>query len=247
MDFTLIGAILLGWILGQGINYLSDVLPATRRFSRPVCSRCGEARSWRGYLTWQGCENCGAARSWRSWAVQVVSVAVALWMWAAPSPRLGFWVSLGLFFYFGVVAVIDLEYRLILHPVSLVGMLVGGSIGIYLHGILPTLIGGAAGFGIMLALYYLGEVFAKWMAHRRGETVEEVALGFGDVNLSGVLGLLLGWPGIVAGLLVAILIGGAVSLLFILSLLFTRRYRPLMAIPYAPFLILGAIVLLFRS
>ncbi len=247
MDFLLIGVVLMGWVVGLGINYLSDVLPTTRRFSRPLCSHCGEARSWLGYLTWQACEKCGAARSWRSWIVQIVSIAVALWMWTHPSLRLGFWASMGLFFYFGVVAVIDLEYRLILHPVSLVGVLLGGSIGVYLHGILPTLIGGAAGFGIMLALYYLGEVFAKWMARRRGETVEEVALGFGDVNLSGVLGLLLGWPGIIAGLLMAILIGGAVSLLFILSLLVTRRYRPLMAIPYAPFLILGAIVLLFRG
>jgi len=31
---------------------------------------------------------------------------------------------------------------------------------------------------------------------------DEVALGFGDVNLAGIMGLLLGWPGITAGLVI---------------------------------------------
>ena len=39
---------------------------------------------------------------------------------------------------------------------------------------------------------------------------EDVALGFGDVHLSGILGLLLGWPGITGGLFVAIILGGRV-------------------------------------
>jgi len=36
----------------------------------------------------------------------------------------------------------------------------------------------------MLALYYFGELFRRAMARARKEPIEEVALGFGDVNLS---------------------------------------------------------------
>ena len=114
------------------------------------------------------------------------------------------------------VVVIDLEHRLILHPVSIAGAVLAAIFGVWKHGWVETLIGGAAGFGMMWLLYLFGELFAKWMARRRGGLANEVALGFGDVNLAGVLGLLLGWPGIVLGLFLTILLGGVVSLLYIL-------------------------------
>jgi leader peptidase (prepilin peptidase)/N-methyltransferase len=97
----------------------------------------------------------------------------------------------------------------------------------------------------MLLLYYFGDLFARWLARRRGQTLDEVALGFGDVNLSGVLGLMLGWPGIIVGLILAIFLGGIFSLLYLLGKIITRRYRTFMAIPYGPFLVASAILLLF--
>ncbi len=52
-------------------------------------------------------------------------------------------------------------------------------IGIYLHGFVPTLIGGGVGFGIMLAFYFIGEGYVRYMAKKRGIQTDEVALGFG--------------------------------------------------------------------
>jgi leader peptidase (prepilin peptidase)/N-methyltransferase len=143
------------------------------------------------------------------------------------------------------VFVIDLEHRLILHPVSLVGALLALVIGIYLHGIVITLIGGAVGFGVMLAFYFIGELYVRYMSKKRGISTDEVALGFGDVNLSGILGLLLGWPLISAGLLFAVLAGGLISLFIILGMLIAKKYKAFTAIPYAPFLILSALYLLY--
>ena len=121
----------------------------------------------------------------------------------------------------------------------------GLGVGWYLHGLVETLAGAAVGFSLMLGMYYIGVLFSRWLSRRRGETITEEALGFGDVNLSGILGLILGWPGILAGLTIAILLGGAVSLLYLLFMLTTRRYKMFTAIPYGPFLVMSAISLLF--
>jgi leader peptidase (prepilin peptidase)/N-methyltransferase len=75
--------------------------------------------------------------------------------------------------------------------------------------------------------------------------INEVALGYGDVNMAGVVGLFLGWPPIVLGLLFAIFTAGVVSILFIVISLVIRRFRAFAAMPYAPFLAFAAIVMLF--
>jgi leader peptidase (prepilin peptidase)/N-methyltransferase len=70
-------------------------------------------------------------------------------------------------------------------------------------------------------------------------------LGFGDVNLSGVIGLMLGWPLILFGLLVAILLGGVFSALYVGFMLARKKYQAFSAIPYAPFLILSVIYVFY--
>jgi leader peptidase (prepilin peptidase)/N-methyltransferase len=97
----------------------------------------------------------------------------------------------------------------------------------------------------MFVLYYLGELYVRRMSKKRGIPTDEVALGFGDVSLSGILGLLMGWPAILACLLFAVLAGGLVSLVIILGMLAAKKYKAFTAIPYAPFLILSAIFLLY--
>jgi leader peptidase (prepilin peptidase) / N-methyltransferase len=245
VEFIWFGAI-LGWLAGNLVNYLGDVLPMTRHFSQPYCTRCGNPMTWSNYFLWHSCKNCEARRPLRDWLFQLFYVATFSALWIHPSSRLGYWIGSLLLVYFGVVFLIDLEHRLVLHQVSIVGGVLGFGVGIWLHNPWETIVGGAAGFGIMLTLYYLGEVYARWMARRRGQTLDEVALGFGDVNLSGVLGLILGWPGIVVGIVFAILAGGLFSLSYIIFLFISKKYKPFTAIPYAPFLILGAMILLFR-
>jgi leader peptidase (prepilin peptidase)/N-methyltransferase len=244
MEWIMSGAI--GWIVGMLVNYLSDILPHKRRLERPFCVDCEERQPWWNYLIWpRRCNNCGEFRTLRVWMVEAVFVGSGLWLWSAPHEKLGYWVGMILLLYFGVVVVIDVEHRLILHLVSGAGALMGLVVGIWMHGLVPTLIGGAVGFGLMWGLYGLGNLFARAMARVRGESIDEVALGFGDVNLSGVLGLLLGWPGIVGGLVLAILLGGVVSFIYIIISLIMRRYQFLTAIPYGPFLIASATLLIF--
>ena len=175
----------------------------------------------------------------------VVYLLAGALTWLYPSKQLGFWAGLGLLGFLGVVFVIDVKHRLVLDPVSVVGAVIGLALGIWKHGLLRTVEGGIAGFTIMLGLYYLGDWYARWLARRRGQDFNDVALGFGDVNLSGIMGLLLGWPGVFAGLLSAIIIGGLFSLFYILGAVMLRKYQHFMAIPYAPFLVLAIILFLY--
>ncbi|GAB4522313.1 MAG: hypothetical protein Fur0018_03840 [Anaerolineales bacterium] len=157
---------------------------------------------------------------------------------------MNFWISWAVLVYFAAVVVMDVEHRLILHVMSGTGAVLGGALGVWRHGVTATLLGGAAGFGGMLVLYWFGGWFGAWVARRRGDALDEVALGFGDVNLSGVMGLMLGWPGVAAGLVVAILLGGVFSGGYVLWMLVRRRYRAFEAIPYGPFVALATVWLL---
>lgn len=251
MGFFILPVLLAGWAAGLIVNYLADVLPRTRRFSQPVCPRCGQPWPIGAYLLMQA-HTCGRRRSLRAWIVQAIFLAAAFALWLKPPKGLGFGLGLLLLVYLGVVFVIDLEERLILHPVSLTGILIGGGIGLYLHGWRSTLLGGLAGFGIMFFFYLLGLAFTRLRAQRMQaaglEPDDEEALGFGDVALSTVLGVTLGWPLIWFGLLLGILAGGAVSLIIVILLLVVRRYRKnalMVFIPYGPYFILSAVLLLY--
>lgn len=141
----------------------------------------------------------------------------------------------------------DMEHRVILNEISVAGVALAIPLGIYWNGLVMTAIGGAVGFGIMIVLYYFGILFNRVMAKRRGEPMDEVALGFGDVNISGILGLILGWPKIAISLFFSVVLGGVISGLYLLFSVLTRSYRPFTAIPYAPFLVIVAVVLFYLA
>jgi len=243
-----LGVAFLGYLIGISINYLADVLPLTRRLSSVPCRNCGHPLSLGAYVLLQPCPVCKSPRAPRAFWVQTICMLLTLALWLFPPPRrLPLEVAWALLLLFGVILVIDLEHRVILYQVSIVAAFLGLALGSWLNGLFPSLVGGGLGFGIMLVLYYLGEGFRRWVSRRRGEPVDEVALGFGDVTLGGVLGLMLGWPRVGIGLLFAILLGGLVGGLFLLAMTITRRYRPFTALPYAPFMLIAAAILLYRA
>ena len=260
MNASFLIPVILGWSGGLFINYVSDVLPRTRRFSQPACLRCGTHIPWTDYLTLRACGNCGSGRGLRTWLVQILAVASFVYFWLFPSKALGFPLGAVVLVYFGIITVIDLEHRLILHPTSLAGAALGLLVGTLIHsridGLLPgigkSLLGGLFGFGVMFLLYQFGALVARFRARRMqaaGQAPdEEEALGGGDVYLAGVLGLMLGWPFILNALVLGVLLGGLISFAFLLALVLRRRYssEALMTfIPYGPYFIIGAFYMLF--
>ena len=260
MDIILLFPILLGWFAGYFVNYASDVLPFTRRFSQPVCHHCQTPFSWIDYLTLRTCRHCGKGRSLRTWLVQILAVASFAYFWLFPSNVLGFSLGAIVLIYFGIITVIDLEHRLILHPTSLFGAILGLVVGTFIYShkysllvsVGQSLLGGIIGFGIMFLLYQIGTLVARFRSRKMqaaGQADdEEEALGGGDVYLLGVLGLMLGKDFIVNALILGVLFGGIISLLFIIALLVRRRYSSdalMTFIPYGPYFIIAACYMLF--
>lgn len=148
---------------------------------------------------------------------------------------------------FLLVAVIDIEHRLILRVVVIPAALVLGGISALqpMRGPTKTVLGGLAGFGIVWAMYLLGVAFSRWVGRRRGAPLDEVAFGFGDVMLGGLIGLVVGWPGVIVAIVTGVLLAGVFSIGYLLVMLIRRRYHAFMAIPYGPFLLLGASLVYF--
>jgi leader peptidase (prepilin peptidase)/N-methyltransferase len=249
MYISLIFPVVLGFLAGYLINYLADVLPDDLRLSRPACKNpaCQAKLRWKDYFLLRRCPQCQKAPSIRGYLVILIAIAFTLYIWMSSPANMGFWYGFAIFVYLFLVALIDFETRLVLRPLSLIGLVFFLLAGLHMRTWQETLLGAAAGFGIMFFFYLLGILFSRWRNRRLGSAQDgEEALGSGDVTLATILGLLLGWPLIWFNLLMGILLAGAFSLLLILGLIITKKYRSMMVfIAYGPFFILSAFFLLY--
>ncbi|MEK6587580.1 MAG: prepilin peptidase, partial [Chloroflexota bacterium] len=183
--------VLAGFGAGVAINALADSLPRSRTLAPPSCGACGAARpslAWSGLLAFVAgktyCGYCGTPIGLRQPVVESLAAA-----WSAvlflinPAPGV-FWPAFLLSMIFLLVIVIDFEHRLILHVVTGPAALAMALIGSLdpTRGPVKTLVGGVVGFAAVFGLYLLGGLFARLMARVRGQPLEEVAFGFGDVT-----------------------------------------------------------------
>lgn len=132
----------------------------------------------------------------------------------------------------------DLEHRLILDlvllPAAIAALILAAALPP--HAWLNHLVAGLGAGVLFLIVALLGTVL-----------MGEEAMGFGDVKLVAVMGLMLGlWNGrfspILSALFVGVLLGGLGA-----GAVFLIRRKARQGIPYGPFLAVGAIVILFLS
>ena len=128
-----------------------------------------------------------------------------------------------------VIVVVDLKAQII--PNRVLGL---ASLVTLAYGALLTISGGMrlelAGVHILSALV-AGGFFLSLSILSRGRW-----MGGGDIKLFALIGLILGWPGTVVALLLALWSGAAVSLILIAG----GRKKMKSLIPFGPFLVLGA-------
>jgi leader peptidase (prepilin peptidase)/N-methyltransferase len=251
---------LVGFLIGIFLNYCADQLPRWRSLRRaPFCPHCDQPRpiwAWVGTLAYlrfkPDCAHCGAPISWRHPIVEVGTALLYAFLWytyALP----GEWVVLVLYTLYStilvLVLVIDLEHRLILNVVmypawalALIGSFFFPEPSFYIR----ALVGFAVGFGFLWLVYQGGVLFVKLLSKRRGKDINAVAFGFGDVRLGGFMGLVLGFPDVLSAIIVAILLGGLFSLVYIVVQgLILRRYSMFTAVAYGPFLIIATVIYMF--
>jgi prepilin signal peptidase PulO-like enzyme (type II secretory pathway) len=240
---------LLGWLLGVTANALADSLPLVRRLRRPCCPACtapAPPTAWSAIIGRAtgaaSCAYCGAPRGARAVIVELAGIAGAVLLYLRDADLAALLPAMAVGFVFLLIAVIDLEHRLVLHIVVFPAALALGLMQALdpARGAAKTLLGGLAGAASFFVLYLLGEALARLLARVRGRSLDEVAFGFGDVTLAGLIGLIVGWPAVVLALLVGILTAGLFSLGYLLVMLARRRYTAFTPIPYGPFLIVGA-------
>jgi leader peptidase (prepilin peptidase) / N-methyltransferase len=242
-----VGFALLGLAVGSFLNLCIDRLPQGKSIVRPGshCDNCNQSLKAVdlvpvfSYLWLRGrCRYCGARIPLRSPIVEFATAAIfAFLAWHyGLSRELAFAVIYaGIFI---VIFAIDLEQELILNIVVFPAMVLAFAFSFFWGGfeefwpkvgpgfVLSALMGGAVGFVLMLLPYLL----------TRGR-----GMGYGDVKLAAFIGLMSGFPLVLVALLVGIVVGGLAAVILLVSRAVKSRKA---AIPYGPFLAVGAMVAL---
>lgn len=252
--------IVIGLVAGAIVNVLSDDLPRRIRPQLPHYpdDQPRPLTAWLGIaavLTGQRRSSGGVALPWRHPVTEIAMVLLMLLTVSAVRRRADYSDLQLVFWLFHVAAlvlitVIDIEHKLILFAVINPFVVVAILDAVLTQNnappeIVEALIGGAVGYGVFFLLYQGGFLFTRIMSRRRGREIKEVAFGYGDVMLAGVVGLLIGWRLFLFSMYITIILGALGALLFIVSRrLLGTRYSAFTALPYGPYIVAGALVMI---
>ncbi len=230
---------LFGAIFGSFLNVVAYRLPRHESVVTGAshCTSCGTPvkpydnvpiLSWlllRGH-----CRKCSAPISPRYPLIESLTAMLCIGAVLTHDSAAGITLSVLLILLVLPAALIDLEHRIIPNKITALGAVLAIALGTILDpGAEPTrLIAGAGAGGLLLiaALAYPG------------------GMGIGDVKLAGVMGLFLG-TSVIPAILVALIAGVLVGAL--LTARKGARAARKTAVPFGPFLALGAVVAIFAG
>ena len=229
----------MGALAGSFLNVVVHRLPRRESLVRPAshCPHCGvpvkpyDNIPILSFLLLRGrCRSCSGRISPRYPLVEALTAALCVGAVLSHESAAGIALSVMLVLLVVPAALIDLEHRIIPNRLTALGAVLALAIGSALDpaGEPERLIAGASAGGLLLlaALAYPG------------------GMGMGDVKLAAVMGLFLGRavaPAIMIALLAGVLVGVAV-----IARKGARQGRKT-AVPFGPFLALGAVVAVFAG
>ena len=234
-------SIIFGALVGSFLNVCIFRLPKEESIIWPGshCPHCKNAIKFYdniplvSYFLLRGrCRYCQGTISLQYPLVEGITALSSLFLFIKFGP------SLNYLFYFSfvsaliVITVIDLYHQIIPDAISLPGIGVGllASILIpkitFFNSLIGILLGGGSLF-LVATLY-------QWLFKREG-------MGGGDVKLLAMIGAFLGWKAVLLTILLSSLIGSVTGILMMVVKGKDFKY----AIPFGPFLSLGAVISLF--
>jgi len=234
-------SIIFGAIVGSFLNVCIVRMPKEESIVTPGshCPRCNhpilfyDNIPFISYLALRGkCRYCKSSISAQYPLVEGITAISSLLLFLKFGP------SLNYFFYFSfvaaliVVTVIDLYHQIIPDVISIPGIGVGllGALIVpsitFFNSLLGILLGGGSLF-VVATLY-------QWLFKREG-------MGGGDVKLLAMIGAFLGWKSVILTILLSSLIGSITGMIIMVIKGKDFKY----AIPFGPFLSLGAVLSLF--
>ncbi len=232
---------LIGLCIGSFLNVCIFRLPAGRSIVRPpsACPACAANINWYdnipilSYILLRGrCRGCGAAISVRYPLVELLSglFALAVWMRYGPHPYT-------LFYYAFIAALlvvtfIDLDHRIIPDEISLPGIPIGFAASFFLPSLswLDSLMGILIGGGTLFAIAWGYQRFTG-----------KEGMGGGDIKLLAMIGAFIGWQGVLFTIMASSFIGTLAGVMVMIRM----RKGMKLAVPFGPFLAIGAILYLF--
>ena len=237
----------LGFISGILVNHLADCLPLHQSVWFPICTHCEKRQSLVAYLLDRKCRNCQYPKSIRFRLVICLTPILFLILPIAHFSWPKLWIVSAITTYFILILVMDIEHRLILNPLIIIGIFLGFLFGLESIGLIKSLMGGISALLIFIFTYYLGKKIIGLFGTKFHPLEIDDPIGFGDVYLAAIIGLVLGWPTVLLGLLVGVISAGIFSFVYLSIMLIQGNYRPFRTIPYGPFLILGMVFALVYS
>lgn len=230
-----------GAAVGSFLNVCIYRIPEDKSVVRPssACPRCGHPiRAYDNipilsfFLLRGKCRDCGEGISPRYPIIETITGLFLLALYL----KYGLSLKLLSFFAFGaaliLISFIDLDHQIIPDIITLPGIPIGFLAAVFVLQIsyIDSLLGIVLGGGVLYLISTGYRLFTK-----------RAGMGLGDVKLLAMIGAFLGWKSILFVLFTSSFLGSLVGI----SIIMIKKGNMKYAIPYGPFLSLGAFAYLF--
>jgi len=253
---VLLFAFLLGIAVGSFLNVVVYRLPKGQSILWPAshCPRCSRPLTWRdnipvmGWLLLQGrCRYCSGKISPRYPVIELITGLLFLlvaWRFDQPLTVLGY---CGLISWLLTLSLIDLDTMRLPNALTQSGLVTGLAFSsaagwveadgvatqqLIAQGLMASMLAAVIGLWLFEGIAFVASV-----------SFGQTAMGGGDAKLAAMLGAWLGWPLLLVATVLACVMG---SLFGILGLALGRIQRR-QAVPFGPFLALGAVIAIFAG
>lgn len=267
-------AFLYGIVVGSFLNVCIYRLPEDKSIVHPPshCPNCGTRLKtldlvplFSFLFLGRKCRYCGVPISWRYFTIELITGLMFVACYAKFGYSIDFFAYVVFLSALIVAFVVDLEHFIIPDQVPIVGVIVGigrdvahliaGDGGLVRIPVpflklsfpmLPSVVGLVVCGGLFYLIAYIS--FYAFRPKDESEQEEyEGAMGGGDVKLAAAMGAVLGTIPALASFLIAVILGTLFGVALILAKSLTQKkgvaWRT--AIPFGPYMVVGAVVAIF--